>query len=496
MKKVNLFLTLMFVLGAGIHAMDILRPVDRPSWRENDVAGIARSYYREGMNLFYPRVDWRGDTPGYAEMEFPLYPWLIAWGYKFFGVYEPLGRIINYVFSLLTMVVFFKLAKYLLPPMGAVTAAIFFTFNPLFANISNSLQPEGLMLLAYMLAAYWFIRWCDNEARLYLIAACAATALSILAKATAAHIGLFFVLLLWRKYGFAALRQARLWLFGIAALLPGALWYVHAHRFWLQYGNSLGVSNEYHWAGLDLFTNPSFILGIARSELLYVWMVTGVLLAAAAIVLQWREKPVRYGFYWLLATFVYYLIAARTTGDQWAAYYHVVSVPGAALLVGSGIEALHNLSPASLWTRLRQAAGVLCLLGVLGFQARQIIVDEQHWKPSRLRTCAASFATMIPADDLILVTGGVCRDEDYPVAYNASFMLYWADRKGFNVCIEEQSLEAVVGFIQRGAKYYLAAKSTFRSKKQLEEDLRRTYPVRAECDDYCLFQLKPHDVRD
>lgn len=496
MKKLNLFLTLVFVLGAGIHAIDILRQVDRTSWRENDIAGIARSYVREGMNLFFPRVDWRGDTPGYAEMEFPLYPWLIAWGYKIFGVYEPLGRIINFAFSLLAMFVFFKLAKYLLPPIGAVIAAIFFTFNPLFTNISNSLQPEGLMLLFYVLAAYFFIRWCDNGTRSYLIAACAATALSILAKATAAHIGLFFALLLWRKYGLTALSQARLWLFGFCALLPGALWYLHAHRFWLQYGNSLGVSNEYHWAGLDLLTNPSFIFGIARSELLYVWMVTGALLGAAALVLKWRDKTVRYGFYWLIAAFVYYLIAARTAGDQWAAYYHVVSIPSAALLVGSGVEALRHLSKDSPWTRLAQAAGLVCLAGVIGFQVRQIIVDELHWTPSPLRECAKSFAAKIPEDDLILVTGGVCRDEGHPVAYNASFMLYWADRKGFNVCIEEQSLESIASFIKRGAKYYLAAKSTFRQKKQLEEDLRQTYSVLAECDDYCLFQLKPHDVRD
>ena len=122
-------------------------------------------------------------------------------------------------------------------------------------------------------------------------------------------------------------------------------------------------------------------------------------------------------------------------------------------------------------------------------QARQITVDAKHWQASELRGCAESFAALIPEGDLILVTGGACRDEGYPVAYNASFMLYWADRKGFNVCIEEQSLEAVAGFIKRGAKYYLAAKSTFRAKKQLEEDLHRTYPVLAECDDYCLFQL-------
>ncbi|HEX4947603.1 MAG TPA: glycosyltransferase family 39 protein [Blastocatellia bacterium] len=496
MKKLNWFLLLVLLLGAGVRAIDVWRPVDRPSWRECDVAGIARAYDREGMNLFYPRVDWRGDTPGYAEMEFPVYPWLIAWGYKLFGFHEPFGRIINFAFSLLTLLVFYKLAKYLLPPWGTVAAALFFTFNPLLINVSNSLQPEGLMFLCYVLAGYWFIRWLDNESRWHLFGACIATAAAILAKATAAHIGLFFALLLLGKYGLAALGQLRLWLFAVGALLPGALWYRHAHQFWLQHGNSLGVSNEYHWAGLDLFTNPSFVLGIARSELLYVWMLTGVWLAGMALLWNWREKPVKYGVGWFVATLVYYLIAARTTGDQWAAYYHIVSVPGAALLIGSGVEALRQLKLEGQWTRAWRIAGLASLFGIVALQARQIAVDARHWQASPLRACAASFAEIIPADDLLLVTGGVCRDEGYPVAYNASFMLYWADRKGFNVCIGEQSLESVAGFIKRGAKYYLAAKSTFRQKKQLEEDLRRTYPVRAECDDYCLFQLKPHDVRD
>ncbi|MBL8206689.1 MAG: glycosyltransferase family 39 protein [Blastocatellia bacterium] len=496
MKKLNLLLALVFLLGAGIRAIDVGHPVDRPSWRECDVAGIARSYDREGMNLFYPRVDWRGNGPGYAEMEFPVYPWLIAWGYQFFGFHEPIGRIINYVFSLLTLLVFFKLARYLLPPWGTITAAIFFTFNPLLINVSNSLQPEGLMFLCYVLAGYLFIRWLDNESKWYLLGACMATAAAILAKATAAHIGLLFALLLLSKYGLGAIRQPRLWLFGLGALLPGAWWYKHAHQFWLQYGNSLGVSNEYHWAGLDLFTNPSYLLGIARSELLYVWMLTGVFLAGAALFWKWREKPVKYGVFWFVAAMVYYLIAARTTGDQWAAYYHIASVPGVALLVGSGVEALRQLKPEAQWTRFARVAGFVSLLGVVALQARQITVDAKHWQASPLRSCAESFAAMMPKEELMLVTGGVCRDEGYPVAYNASFMLYWADRKGFNVCIEEQSLEAVATFIKRGAKYYLAAKSTFRQKKQLEEDLRRTYPVLAECDDYCLFQLKPHDVRD
>ena len=55
MKKLSFIFLCLFVVGAGVRAINIWRPVDRPTWRECDEAGIARNYYREGMNIFYPK---------------------------------------------------------------------------------------------------------------------------------------------------------------------------------------------------------------------------------------------------------------------------------------------------------------------------------------------------------------------------------------------------------------------------------------------------------
>ena len=220
MKKLPLIFLCLFVVGAGVRAINIWRPVDRPMWRECDEAGIARNYYQEGMNIFYPKVDWRGDTPGYAEMEFPLYPWLIALSYKIFGFHEFIGRIISYLFSLLTLLIFFSLACELLPPIGAGFAALFFALSPLVINISSSLQPEGLMFLFYLLAGYWFICWHRDRGERYFWGSAMAISLAILAKATAAHLGLFFGILILEKVGFAALTKIRFWVFGGNCLAP------------------------------------------------------------------------------------------------------------------------------------------------------------------------------------------------------------------------------------------------------------------------------------
>ena len=458
---------------------------------------------------------------------------------------------ISFLFSLLTLLIFFRLAWDLLPPLGAQCAALFFALSPLVINVSSSLQPEVLMFLFYLLAGYWFICWHQNRGEKFFWGSAVAISMAILAKATAAHLGVFFGLLILEKVGFAALTKLRFWGFGAIALIPSVLWYSHAHQFWKQNQLSLGLSNEYHWVGWDLFTNPFFVKGLARTEVFYVWMPLGIVVLAIGIWLNRREKAVKYGFYWGVTVAVYYLIAARTTAAQWASYYHIASVPAAAILLGNGAVAISQLKSDKRWLkrfvalagmsalvlvitsylslsgtglgislvvsatlaltalvlmeRIKTGAedesrsqtlllyiGVISLCSVFLFQTRQIVVDAQNWKASELRSCVPSFATEIPASDLMLVTGGSCVNETgYPAAYNASFMLYWMDRKGFNICIEEQSLDAIASFAKRGANYYLAVKSTLHRRGNLEDDMRQIYPVLAECNGYILFQLNP-----
>jgi len=129
----------LFLLGAGLRSLDEGRPVDyriRPVWRECDYASIARNYWREGMNILSPRIDWRGDGPGYAEMEFPLFPWVVAVMYKVFGYNELWGKLFSYLISL-TLFIFFRLASYLLESLSAIIASLFFVLSPLAIRISN-----------------------------------------------------------------------------------------------------------------------------------------------------------------------------------------------------------------------------------------------------------------------------------------------------------------------------------------------------------------------
>ncbi|HEY0461647.1 MAG TPA: hypothetical protein VGC97_21090, partial [Pyrinomonadaceae bacterium] len=304
-------------------------------------------------------------------------------------------------------------------------------------------------------------------------------------------------------YGLTVFRQTKIWLFGLISLLPAFLWYAHARSLWKNYGNSLGVSNEYHWVGADFFTNSYFIKGILFSEFSVVWVYFGLVVGAFAVLKGFREKSVRHSLLWLSSAFVMYIIAARTTADDWASYYHIFSIPPAALLFGTGagkcFEAFGSLfnfhSDFPLAEKLKKVLLVLVaggsIIGAFALEARQIRVNLlQNRVRDESFACARELKPALVEDGLILVSGSHCVDPDgYMVAYNASFMFYWLDRKGFNICTEEQSVEKVREFAAQGAKYFVAQKSILRQKTGFEAELKRAFPLTAECDEFFVFDI-------
>ncbi|GAB4343936.1 MAG: hypothetical protein Kow0037_32370 [Calditrichia bacterium] len=549
MKSRYLYLALV-LFGAAIRWVDVGHPVDgriKEAWRETDIAAIARNYYEEGMNLFYPRIDWRGNTPGFAEMEFPLFPYLIALLYKLLGYNEIYGYLISFVFSLLTLLLFIQLARDLLPEEGAFWAALAFSVSPLVVYISNTLQPEGMMLLFYLGSVWSFLRWRKRQSTGWLLLSAAITALAILAKANAAHIGLFFLLYLWLQKGKRFLGEKEIYAFGLLALLPGILWYAHAHQFYLEYGKSLGASNEYHWIGWDFFTNPRFLAGIIGIELSYVWMGTGALVAAIAVGYFRKAEAVRVPLLWLLAIAVYYLLTCRTTSEDWSKYYHVVSAAPAALLLGvflSFHKSKFHFPRWRIWGIVWPLFGVIVLMLVKvywhwqagvkeslllltifslpwvwqvireikksGNKTRPVMAAAGYWLLAAtlllmgIRTaqylrptwniekysCAKAFQPHVPAGSILLVSGGRAFDEDgYPIAANAPYMFFWLHCKGFTLTHEAQSLQQVNDYRDKGARYFIAKKDALAFREGFEAEMRKNFPVLAECSQFILFSL-------
>ena len=79
----------MSILAIAARLILIDQPyIDNWSWRQSDVAAIARNYLQNGFHFAHPQIDWAGDRPGFVGTEFPILPFLAAICYKFFGVNE------------------------------------------------------------------------------------------------------------------------------------------------------------------------------------------------------------------------------------------------------------------------------------------------------------------------------------------------------------------------------------------------------------------------
>ncbi len=320
----------------GLWCVPISRPLDLPSWHEFDDAAMARNFVREPSSILYPRIDWRKDGPGFTESEFPLLPWLMAQAYRVFGINVMYGRIVNVAAMLGTLLCFTMLARSLLSETGAVVALLLFGVNRVVNFVSTAVQPEALMVLFYVVAVYSFLLWRNYRSRLAYGCTCLALAAAILEKSPAAHLGIFFLLLLYMEEGWALLRKPANWALGALSLALPVIWYTHAHGLWITYGNSLGVSNESHWFGLDLLIHPKRPVGLVLTEAISVFGVGGLVLAILAM-FDRRKIAVKFSALWYCSILIYYVVTLRTTGGTWAWYYHIVSIAPMALLAGSAV---------------------------------------------------------------------------------------------------------------------------------------------------------------
>src|SRR5436305_15107843 len=103
------WLLFFIVLAAfAVRLIGIDQPFDdRWSWRQSDVAAIARNYFENGFHFARPQIDWAGEEPGWVGTEFPVLPFTAALLYKVFGMREWVGRLLTIMFFAASLPFFF-----------------------------------------------------------------------------------------------------------------------------------------------------------------------------------------------------------------------------------------------------------------------------------------------------------------------------------------------------------------------------------------------------
>lgn len=228
----------------GIHA-----------WRQSDTAAMARNYYENGFRFLYPQVDWGGSTPGFAETEFPIYPYAVSLLYKLLGFSDSYGRLLSAVFGGIAIYFMYKLVGLVAEEKVALWSAFFFAILPLNVFYSRTFQPESMLIMSCIIGLYGFLQWLQDRQDWYLVLSVIFVSLASLVKILPlVYVGLPLIFLAWQTFKLRVVLQWRLWAYAAVVLLTTFLWYSHAHQIYqatgLTFGFWGGETGRYTWQDL------------------------------------------------------------------------------------------------------------------------------------------------------------------------------------------------------------------------------------------------------
>ncbi len=260
------------ILAVAARLILINQPyIDHWSWRQSDVAAIARNFSERGFHFAYPQIGWAGDATGYVGTEFPILPFLAAICYKFAGIYEWIGRTQAVIFFAVSLPFFFLLVREVFGTTAAVWATFFFSFAPLNIFAGRSFMPDVPSLSLAIIGLYSFLRWTDDRELAHFVVSAIAISLSLLIKITSIIIFAPLLYLIVAGIGDPGRHETKLvrsrdrrsrlqmFLFAAITLLPSAIWYSHAHRVAERF-----YPNHFFGAGGIRIENLSWYWDIAR----------------------------------------------------------------------------------------------------------------------------------------------------------------------------------------------------------------------------------------
>lgn len=480
MKQKKILLILLLTLTTRLYHIDF--PIAGwHSWRQADTAAIARNFATESMNIAYPAIDWRGNTPGYVESEFQLYTFTIALLYKLFGIHEFFGRALSVICSVLTVLGLYLLVKKMIDEPTALWASLFYSILPLSIYYGRAFMPEQMMLMFSVFGIYFYSQWLDDNNWKHFLASVACIFLAVLLKLPTLYLGLPLLFLSWTKFKFTLFRQPKIWLFAVIVFVATTAWYYHSHSLKLLTGLTFGiweVSTD-KWGNLDLivslkFYNDVFFKSLAERHFTY----PAFILFVFGLFMKRRWEPEKVFDYWLIAILVYILIVAK--GNQVHEYYQLpFMLPGVVFLakpfsrISDVAKAMHLHERTS---RVVLASFVVVTIVLSVLRLVHIFNGERYDAP--LFALSKSVQQIIPENDLVIALSN-----GNPV------VLYNAGRKGWNCSVADIHNAYFEKKKSEGARYFIGEKNNFSETGTELNLLRDDYTIIAESEVWVIVRL-------
>jgi 4-amino-4-deoxy-L-arabinose transferase-like glycosyltransferase len=301
--------------------------IDHWSWRQSDVATIARNFSENGFHFAYPQIDWAGDAPGYVGTEFPILPFLAAICYKFAGIHEWIGRSQAAIFFAVSLPFFFLLVRESFGSTAAIWATFFYSFAPLNVFAGRSFMPDVPSLSLALIGLYYFLRWLDNERPIFVVGAAIAISLALLIKLPTAIVCAPLLFLIWQKWRWNFLPQAALWLFAVITILPSIVWYWHAHQIADRF-----YPHHFFGEGGIRIENFGWYWNIVRLTATSSLTPVLAIMATIGLFVAPRRKYALLFHWWLAAVVLFIIVVGYGNRHPW---YQLPLVPFAAAFAGA-----------------------------------------------------------------------------------------------------------------------------------------------------------------
>jgi len=389
---------------------------DQWSWRQSDVAAIARNYFENGFHFARPQIDWAGDQAGFVATEFPILPFTASIAYKFLGVQEWIGRLQTILAFALSLPFLFAIVRRAFDEPTAIYALVFYSFAPLSIAAGRAFMPDILALALALAGFYFFWRGVTAAGRgkpddsaagsddYNLLVASFLIGFSLLIKPSMATIAAPMAAVVWRKFGTGMFRLPSLWLVALIALFPSVVWYWHAHRIVQQF-----YPHHFFGAGGVRIMSLSWYGHIALQTCTST--LTPILLAIALLgIFVSRNNPSAAPFrWWLAAMIIFIIVVGYGNRHQW---YQLPLVPIAATFGGVALR----------FTEKKWNQGVVITLLIL-FLAFSFFYSRQFFTPAAqsLWQLGRELHARTPVNALVIAA-----DDGDPTAF------YYAHRKGWH----------------------------------------------------------------
>lgn len=430
--------------------------LDIAGGRQADTQTIARHFTEPGANLFYPRIDWGGDGPGYVETELQLYTWLMSLILRVTGDVEWPGALISLVSVGLAAYFLFVDFRTRLGFLPAAVGMGVFLASPGVAFAGTLVQPDALALLPFVISWVFFIRYVEEGTLASLIGFGVLGAIAMLIKPTMIQIGVasFLLVLLMKP---ERLRRPGLWACWVLMLVPLILHVSHAYTIFRDYGNSFGVLSGYDskMPKLDHLLMPNLLFQAANNMRRWGTGPIGALVLVAALA---RPRAQATTFALFVGSVIWTVATLRFTSG-YGTHYLLVSTVVVAYAAAQTMSTLRP-KPQQL-----VAAVMLFLLPVVMYRAGKF----RWWWPnedaSRVKIAALSqtVTPLVHPNDLVIFRADTPRYDEFwrtYVNFNDPRLFRLTGTRGWVIASDEASDELLESYRQRGARFYVSFTDT------------------------------------